>query len=303
MNGRMWFAAKVGIAVALVCLLATNGQLSFEAAWRVLADPVTCLALIGLQILILLLGVYRWQLILGALGHMPSYGSLLAWNWIGQFFGTVAPSTVATDATRFAYLRRNRCTASVAVTSLVVDRLCGIAGSLLVAVVLGARMIPAAFDSPAGMALVGPALVVLATGLLLWRFRRHRLVRRATDKLRSGFSAAKSMKAVTATGVVITAVALMLKILTVWLIARAVVADAQGLSRIFEVAPIGFLAESLPLTPGGFGTAHLAFEYLFGAVGIAGGAEYFNVYFIARLVTSLFGGVLWLGWGTEPVTA
>ena len=44
--------------------------------------------------------------------------------------------------------------------------------------------------------------------------------------------------------VVITAVALMLKVATVWLIAREVLPVHPGLWRIFEVAPIGFLAES-----------------------------------------------------------
>lgn len=275
-------------------MLAINGRLSLETAYRVLSDPVTCASLIGLQILILLVGVYRWRLILAALGHQHSYGSLLAWNWIGQFFGTVAPSAVATDATRFAYLRRDGCPAGVAAKSLVVDRLCGVAGSLLVAVVLGVRMIPVVFDAPMRSALIWAALSLLGAGLLLWRLRHHRFAQAAADRVWSGFSAARSMKWVAATSVAITAVALILKVVTIWLIGHALVPDAQRLSRIFEVAPIGFLAESLPFTPGGFGTAHLAFEYLFAAAGIAGGAGYFNVYFIVRLLTSLFGGVLWL---------
>jgi uncharacterized membrane protein YbhN (UPF0104 family) len=85
--------------------------------------------------------------------------------------------------------------------------------------------------------------------------------------------------------------AMALKVVCLWLIARAV--SSADVAGVFSVAPVGFLVEAIPIAPGGMGTAHLAFEYLFGLRGIGGGAALFNVYFVVRLLVSLVGGLIW----------
>ncbi|MEO5580312.1 MAG: lysylphosphatidylglycerol synthase transmembrane domain-containing protein [Gemmatimonadaceae bacterium] len=297
MTRRAWLAVKAAVAAAIVAVLATTGRLSLDASRGVLSEPWICLGVIALQVVILMLGVLRWRLILGAIDRAPSYASLLAFNWIGQFFGTVAPSSIATDVTRFTYLRRSGQSSSVAATSLVVDRFCGIVGSSLITVILAAGLIMPAIHAPPARWAALTMLVALGVGCAIWRERRHPKVRNLAGRLHAGLSAAGSMKQVTAIGLAISAVALMLKVLSILLIVLGAAPPVPPVVEIFHIAPIGFLAESLPLAPGGFGTAHLAFEYLFGAAGIQGGADYFNVYFIARFVVSLFGAVLWLALG------
>lgn len=86
--------------------------------------------------------------------------------------------------------------------------------------------------------------------------------------------------------------AMALKVLSIWLIVRAVRPGA-AVAPVFSVAPVGFLVEAIPLAPGGLGTAHLAFDYLLGLQGIPGGAGVFNAYFVVRLLVSLGGGVIY----------
>ena len=49
-----------------------------------------------------------------------------------------------------------------------------------------------------------------------------------------------------------------------------------------SVAPLAILVTALPLAPGGMGVGHVAFEEVLGIVGISGGANIFNLFFLDR---------------------
>jgi hypothetical protein len=138
MRKRFVFVLKIAIATAGFTYLLLTGRLSMGPLSAAFADPFTISGMIALQVILLMLGVYRWWLLLRTVDSRPhSYRSLLAFNWIGQFFGCFAPSAITTDATRMAYVRSSgEATTSAVVTSLVIDRLCGIIGALLLTLVL-----------------------------------------------------------------------------------------------------------------------------------------------------------------------
>jgi hypothetical protein len=50
----------------------------------------------------------------------------------------------------------------------------------------------------------------------------------------------------------------------------------------------------LPISPGGFGVGHLAFDRLFAAIGLTGGATVFNVFILGQMAPSLIGVVPYL---------
>ena len=101
-------------------------------------------------------------------------------------------------------------------------------------------------------------------------------------------------KTVSLAAIAIGLVAHALKVLSLWLIVHAVSLSGVSLAAVFAFAPVGFVFEALPLAPGGLGTAHLVFGYLFRGVGIADGAGLFNVYFVLRMCVNLGGGLVWL---------
>ena len=284
MKKHFVFLLKVAAATGGFAYLLLTGRLSPAPLKAAFSDPVIIAGMVSLQVILLMLGVFRWWLLLRAVDNRShSYRSLLAFNWIGQFFGCFAPSSITTDATRLAYVRSSgEATTSVVVTSLVIDRLCGITGAVLLTLMLASSLLVRAFAS-SGYLLTAVVIVVVAAIIVAWRNPRRALVRARIPTVIAC--------------ICISVVAHAFKVVCLWLASYQVV-DLQSL---FAFAPVGFLAEALPIAPGGFGTAHLAFEYLFGLQGLRGGAALFNVYFAVRLLVSAAGGVIWIaGWRRGP---
>lgn len=283
MTRRVSTSLKLAAAAAIVAGLLATGRLSLAALTAVVQDPVTLLALAALQVAILGIGVFRWHLLLTSITHRrQSFRDLLTYNWIGQFFGTFAPSTVATDVTRFTYVVRSGTAESTAVlASLVIDRAAGTIGTLALATILAQALVVDSMS--ARTATVGGVIIALVI-VAMASTKRGRQLRQtvATARSASVIAIASAM------------VAMALKVLSIWLIVRAVTPSAS-LATVFSVAPVGFLVEAIPIAPGGMGTAHLAFDYLLDLRGIAGGAGIFNAYFVVRLLVSLGGGLLWAG--------
>ena len=301
MSSRAVTILKFGIAGAIVAMLASSGQLRFSSMIQLFAHPATWLGLMGLQLSILMIGVLRWWLILGSLERrrMP-YGELLAFNWIGQFFGCAAPSTVATDAARFTFVATNQLASrSNALMSLVVDRTAGIIGTIALAGALTGTYVFRSIAIPRAGLLAGFAIAVIIALVALRAPRESAMLR----GLRDAASAIRKARVSGLIAIALAMAAMALKILSVWMIGRALLPENPSIAVVFSVAPMGFLAEALPLTPGGLGTAHLAFEYLFRRVDISGGAALFNAYFVVRLLVSLVGGLVWLGRRRRPRAA
>ena len=287
MKKHLIFLLKVAVATAGFAYLLLTGRLSTAPLKAAFTDPVTIAGMVALQVILLMLGVFRWWILLRTVDNRShSYRSLLAFNWIGQFFGCFAPSSITTDATRMAYVRTSgEATTSAVVTSLVIDRLCGITGALLLTLILARNLFIRSVES-SGFLWVVVGILVVATIVGAWRSPKRALVRERVP--------------IVGLCVCISVVAHALKVVCLWLAAREIL-ELEGL---FAFAPVGFLAEALPIAPGGFGTAHLAFEYLFGLHGLSGGAALFNVYFAVRLLVSAVGGVIWIaGWRRSPVIA
>ena len=284
MKDRIWLL-KLAAAVLIIVMLVTSGRLSLQPMTSLMDHPATLAGLLALQVAILLIGVFRWWLILGAVeGKRQRFAELLAFNWIGQFFGTVAPSSVANDATRFTYVvRSGMASRSGTLLSLVIDRSAGIVGTTALALAMSRAYALESLRLPSPLEAAAGYLIILGV---------VRLLRPRLPAVRSALATMGRAKGVSLAAVAFAMLAMLLKVVSVWLIVRVV--STGNANAAFVAAPIGFLAEAVPLTPGGLGTAHLAFEFLFAQRGIEGGATVFSVYFLVRLAASLGGGAIWL---------
>jgi uncharacterized membrane protein YbhN (UPF0104 family) len=65
-------------------------------------------------------------------------------------------------------------------------------------------------------------------------------------------------------------------------------------SAIASIFPIGMLTAALPIAPGGLGVGHVAFDRLFEAVGLSGGANIFNIFTLSQLALNLTGVIAYL---------
>ena len=72
--------------------------------------------------------------------------------------------------------------------------------------------------------------------------------------------------------------------------------DSQYLDLVLQlfIMPIGFISVAIPISPGGIGVGHVAFESLYSIVGISGGANIFNLFLITQLMINLLGGIVYL---------
>ena len=63
------------------------------------------------------------------------------------------------------------------------------------------------------------------------------------------------------------------------------------LATQFFLMPIGLITVAIPISPGGIGIGHVAFESLYQLAGLSGGADIFNLFIIVQLAVYLLGGI------------
>jgi hypothetical protein len=79
-----------------------------------------------------------------------------------------------------------------------------------------------------------------------------------------------------------------------WLISSPFYGQEIPLSLLFTFIPAGLIAVAIPIAPAGLGVGHLAFDSLFRYAGIAGGASFFNLFFICNITVNLMGFIPYL---------
>ena len=73
----------------------------------------------------------------------------------------------------------------------------------------------------------------------------------------------------------------------------------MGLVTQLFLMPIGLITTAIPLAPSGIGIGHVAFESLYQLVGVAGGADIFNMYIVLQLAVYLTGGIPYFLYNSE----
>jgi hypothetical protein len=285
MKSRLLGLARYLIAGLVIYWLVSSGAVNLN----VLRRSVTAfdVMLIAFVILLLDLAVTSWRLVilLAGRGFQITLLDALRLTLVGNLFNLVLPAGGG-DVARFYYASANavgRRTELAAV--LVFDRLIG----LITLLALPAMMLPFIFDTVSGSAAItslfqvagltaigltgGLALIMIpARGIpapLTWILTRLPMASNLTrfvDTIR-GYrerplvllrAALLSLAAHAMSGLVI-----------------AVVHSVNGgfVTYAGVVSLLGFVANSLPLTPGGLGVGEAAFGALFREAGLTGGAE------------------------------
>jgi hypothetical protein len=73
------------------------------------------------------------------------------------------------------------------------------------------------------------------------------------------------------------------------ILTREATGQDVAFSSIATVFPLGLLTVVIPISPVGMGVGHVAFDRLFAAIGLTGGATVFNIFLLGQMVPSLFG--------------
>jgi uncharacterized protein (TIRG00374 family) len=307
-------------ALGLVVLgwLAFSGAIDWTALTRLQQSADLLAAAAALVLLNFVFMAGRLWVLLAAQGLPVGPHAAFQLTTIAAFFSSCIPGATGGDLVKLYLLRRaagGRFTESVVITLW--DRCVGFITWLAWAVVTASAVRWPAAPSAVVRALSGGcalllvavvACLVLALGRDWTRLsrvqafaRRGRLGRTLCDVLRivHGF---RRRPAALGAAFLFSMLSQACQIMACWIIATAVIAGPVD-GGLLPVVPLGFVANALPLTPGGLGVGEAAFEELFNLMGYPGGADTALALRVVAVALSLIGAGYYLlncGNGFQP---
>ncbi|MBF0400834.1 MAG: flippase-like domain-containing protein [Magnetococcales bacterium] len=272
---------KAVVAVGMLWWLLQQGALDFGVLWQ----GGLHLPLLGLGLLcnlaMISLGALRWQLLLGGQGiHWP-----FAWVhrmiYLTVCFNLLAPGSVGGDALRMGYVVR-RCQGAqngAAILTILVDRLTGLYALFVIALLAAlGNLEPLLALWPTQILLLSLALVVVGLPLLLvllfWGIERIPGVRErlespgsppdrwlavALDQTALAIRLFRRAKVRLIAAVGVSMLAQAIEIIALLLIAQGLGLLSGSASHFFVAAPVAWVANLLPISPGGLGVGEAAF--------------------------------------------
>lgn len=312
-SAQPWWKGVVGWSKWLI----SAGLIAY-VLWRI-EDPAQVLRIIGAAqplylaaafLLIfsgLVIGAFRWQLLLSANGISATIPFLLGSGCVASFVRLFLPSTIGGDAVRTYDSWRAGASKSLALATIGVDRLLGLFALVLVA--CGAMFFNPTIAAIPGAKWIAMLIALAMLTVIFWIFfvgrdapspimRLWRLiptaVRRPFDKL---FAALGSFHGHHDVLVKVFSLGLLLQLNVIafyWLIALGLGLDISFL-QMLAAAPIAIFVMLVPLTINGIGLRETVWAMLLGAYGFeeADGVALGVVEFGLFLAFGLLGGLVY----------
>ncbi len=308
----LFVTLKFLIAFGLVAWLATNGMLDFSSL-TVLVDYRHFAVLALLILLNLLVNNIRWTAMLKMKGFGFTNKHTFPLTLIGTFFNYAMPGGLGGDVVKGYYLlKRSSDSRTSAAISVLMDRLIGMYGMVMVSVV-GIAVEWAAVESHPELQVL--ALLVMALFLGMTAFfaisfsvavYHHPLVDLLFRKLPGGAFLNKLYEVVHSyrnhpTSLLyflfLSLVSQLLIVVFVWYFAWISGVQELMFSIYLFAVPLALISTVLPVTPGGIGVGQAAAYYLFGLfTGIEGhfGPDAITAYQVVLFGWGLFGAYFYV---------
>lgn len=296
------FMAKAAISVLLIWWLISRIDLTpvAEAAGRMSVWPVVMA--LGLTLVATVALSLRWVVVCRALDIPLAVGRSLWLTFVGQFFSQTLPSTIGGDVVRIWFFHRDGVSMEQAAISVILDRFCALAASLLVVVLTLPVLFSLVNDSTARWSI--PTLILAGTAgiaFLIALGGRAGLVAGRWRALRPLVAFGMAARRFSTRGVPVLAalalasVIIFFTLLTVWLIGQSIASGLSMVHCLILVPPV-ILVSMVPVSIAGWGVREGAMVVAFGFVDIpAADALVVSMTFGALLVaTGIPGGILWL---------
>jgi glycosyltransferase 2 family protein len=310
-NGIL-FAVKAIVAIALITWLVRSGSLDFKKLGLLFERPhllALCLAQWAFSVTV---NGNRWRVLLRIAGVDISFFKMLQLQLMGLFFAVVIPGNVGGDVIKSLYVARDVTPEKRTSIFLVVfaDRFLGLAGLVTIATLIMAARGSAVFGDPqlgrpaavtallAFGALAGPAVLLLAMRYAGARLEGYVTGSSRLAKVLSQLVAALRLmsrqpgRLLYALGLTMATHATAIAWVTI--LTRAATGQDASFGAIATVFPLGLLTVVIPVSPAGMGVGHVAFDRLYAAIGLTGGATIFNIFILGQMVPCLFGVIPYL---------
>jgi uncharacterized protein (TIRG00374 family) len=303
---------KLAVAGGLIWWLVHRGSLNFGLLADLAKQPTFLFSAITASFINICLNNYRWGILLRGQGFAVGMRETLPLTLIGLFFNYAMPGGVGGDLVKGFYLMQDhpeRRTA--AATSVLIDRVLGVAGMVVMSLAAVAFNLDAVRARPQLTSLA----FVLATLFLGFgvffalafsrRIRKHDVVNRFLSRIPGGrairlvYDAVHSYRHAMPSfwaACAITLISQSFALIFFILIGTAMgFADVPVKAYVFAV-PLGLIATALPISPAGVGVGQVAFSYLFDwstGVRSAIGSNLITAHQLVTFLLSLSGGVFY----------
>ncbi len=305
----LWLLVRLAIAGVLLAYLAQSGNIDLRALSRPFTAWRIALAAIGLILVDISLMASRLVWLYRPFGLNISWAKSFQLSIVSFFFAAFLPGSAGADISRLYYVAKDyKARRSEIVIISFFDRGIGMLSLLLMPLIFAPFFVgeiaahPALGDLLIFSAVLSAILIAgffacvwfqplaeriadAVFGILPWKEWYGRVIRTVAGyrgHLRNVGAA-----------LFISIVANSLSVIVVCLAAWAL--DPSALSaKMALVIPVGFVANTLPFTPGGLGVGEAAFNSLFAMAGLTGGAEALICFRVWSGLVRLLGVVFYL---------
>jgi uncharacterized protein (TIRG00374 family) len=307
---RLGAFAKIAVSVGLLLFLLSRLNRAELINQVANAQPLWLTLALALYFVAILLGVFKWRLLVRVQRLDASYGDLAAYTFAGLFLGNVLPTNIGGDVVRAYALARAARATEAAFTSVVVDRLMGLVAffcAALVNVGLVVGLVTSASQLEAiQVATVGAAMVfTIGCALLFSRRVARRMAfvfafpflarfKPRAQRLYLAIQTFRSSYLTLVANVLVSAGVIVVATFVWYSVALALGLDIP-LVYFFLFNPLIAFVLMLPISFNGLGPKEATAVFFFGLVGVPSESAFaLSLIFHAVVVlTSLPGGVLW----------
>tara|TARA_R110002050_G_scaffold162141_1_gene291994 strand:- start:166 stop:1116 length:951 start_codon:yes stop_codon:yes gene_type:complete len=300
---------RLVIAIAMVLYLMQMGVIDWTSlSGLIIAWPYTLLAVI-LFFVATILQALRLQILINAHQMSLSYMAAVKLTLIGLFFSTYLPGATGGDLIKIYYAsKENPGSKAEVITILFLDRFMGLFSLLTLPVFLAPFFIDLIRSQEILQALLILSLSISSSIVLItfiaakFELADSKLIYWLNNKVRYGHLLSRALHTIhyykRSLGPLLKALAIsyFLQLLMVGVsfsIAEATNIFGADLKMLFLI-PMGYMANSFPLTPGGLGIGEAAMESLFLLGGLTGGAETLLGWRLIMILVGLLGLVYYL---------
>src|ERR1700687_3291028 len=299
---RKW---AIIFAKVLVSGLLIGFILSRVSVWKSLALIANVSGWSLLLVLFLLvvqfpIAAARWRAVLSICDVHATWGRLTNLVWLAQFINQVMPTFLVGDAARGWYLFRDGNSAGKVIRGVLLDRLAGIGGLLLLLVMLSHAILQRV-SGAAGWGIVlfaSGSAVATIIGLLIGKvLLRLQILDRWASAQKLVIDSWRIARDLPRLFLIIAAAvgSYVLAILATFFLASDLAIELS-LSDSLALVPVALLASIIPISVAGWGLRESAFVFLLAGVGIPPeqGLALSICYGAAALIASLPGGLIWI---------
>jgi glycosyltransferase 2 family protein len=297
--------AKVGVSAGALYLVLR--QVDFDAVMRVMAraDVTDVIAVIAIYLAGQAMTAWRWRLIAQRVGFHESMREFLRFYYVGMFFNLFGPSTLGGDLVRALYLGAPAGRRTVALHTVLFDRVSGLV--MLVFVAVAALGLFGRFNLP--WPVIG-LVSITGIGMAVGWFLVPALVRRvfsadsrAARLVQRDLGPFWNDKSLLARAAGVSVVFHVLQCSSLILLGHALSMDIDW-RYYFVFHPLVTVLSAIPVSVAGLGIREAGYVWFLQRHGISGdmAAAFGILWFVVLLTCSLVGGLVYLWSGAAVPT-